>query len=312
MGYALSNQGGKWIAEGSLDSGRAVRFEVGDGTLTKEAAEAVAEMKWAARLQRSAASNTRWARDRAAAGGAAASSPARSSGASAERAAEIRQKLIAAGDAKSIPPEEGDDVDDQADDDEDDVDEEEPGQAAADEDKPDYIPPGERKEDAEEEEEGEDDEEAAELLADTIGNGIWTGVTGGVTKVCKHMKPPREPGEPHELFVKFGREGCVYRMRKLIGKGAKLSPNAKLAIGLAGTIITMLWGSEVIEEKPAEKRGAANGQATDEAKWSFKAKEAAPPAHANGVAPKNPPKLALVRTPAPPDEPPEDPIGSFS
>jgi hypothetical protein len=308
--FQLSNSKGKWWAEGTLESGRHIRFECGDATATRETAEAVASVKWAQRLSVSQASKARWAKAAAAANGGpvrrslADQQAASKATATPERAAEIRGKLLSLGDVAELDTD-GDEADDEAEGDD-------AGDAGDDDEakKADYIPPDGKRDDDDEEGDPEDDEEAAELLADVIGNGIYTGVTGGVTKVLKRAKPPREPGEPHELFVKCGREGCCYRMRKLIGKGAKLSPNAKLLIGLAGTIITMVWNSEVIEEeKPGRAAAPAKPAAAPAATSPDAPAAAAPPAHANGVA--KPPRLALVRTPSP-DAPPEDPLGSFS
>lgn len=302
--YALTNVDGKWWAEGALDSGRKVRFECGQGS--KDAAEAVAAMKWERRLQSAAASRKRWDAPRAGAA-AASSAPASKRASSPERNAAIRGKLLALGDASELPG------DDDAGDDVDDVDEGDAGGAGG----ADYIPPdGERPDDDDDDEEGEDDEEAAELLADVIGNGIYSGVTGGVTKLLKRAKPPREPGEPHELFVRYGREGCCYRVRKLIGKGAKLSPNGKLLVGLAGTIITMIWNSEVIGDDAAasaeKKPKATPAPAPRAPAAAAPSSPDAPPPHANGVAKEDrPARLALVRTDVP-DSPPEDPLGSFS
>jgi len=310
--FHLSSANGKWWAEGTLDSGRHIKFECGDATATRETAEAVASVKWAQRLSVSQASKARWNKARAHANGGpvrratADQQAASKSTTTPERAAEIRGKLLSLGDASELDVD-----DDEADDEAEGTD----GDGDSDEGKKaDYIPPdGKRDDDDNEEGDPEDDEEAAELLADVIGNGIYSGVTGGVTKLLKKAKPPREPGEPHELFVKFGREGCCYRMRKLIGKGAKLSPNAKLLIGLAGTMITMVWNSEVIEEekpgRPAAAPPPAKPAAAPAATSPDAPAAAAPPAHANGVT--KPPRLALVRTPSP-DAPPEDPLGSFS
>ena len=74
--YVLSNAGGKWIAEGQLESGRTIRFECADGTAPREAADAVAALKWRQRLQQSAASKSRWAKHAAAAGSSAPATPA--------------------------------------------------------------------------------------------------------------------------------------------------------------------------------------------------------------------------------------------
>jgi len=309
--YAVSEAGGKWFAEGTLPSGRAVRFEC-VGATTREAADAIAALKWAQRLQQSAASKSRWAKV------GDSSSGASSSPAAAARNATIRGKLLSVGDAKPI-----DDDDDQADDDGDD-DDDDAGDAGDGATVHPSLDDAKKADDDDDEEKGEDDDEAAELLADVLGNGLYDGViVGGIAKVMKHRKPPHRPGEPHELFVRYSREGCCYRMRKLVGKDSKLGPNGKLAIGLVGTIAMMLWNAEPIEEQPAaaaapaaapaEPRGNLNGEAADAGKGSFKAK--APAAAAASSPAPRPSHLSLVRAgvngepPKPPDDGP--PWGSF-
>lgn len=309
--FKLSKVGETWWAEGTLESGRVVKFDCGSGS--KERAEGIAEQRWERKLAASNASKKRWANfaEKKHATTAATSSPTNgapppppssaASKGSPARNAELRGKLLSLGDGKPINPDAAADPDEDEDED-DDQDDDAPEKGA------DYIPPGAARED-EDDAPDEDEEEAAELLADLIGNGIYSGVTGGVTKFCKSMKPPKRPGDPHELFVRYGREGCCHRMRKLIGKGAKLSPNAKLLIGFGGTIITMLWNAEDIEEQPRTAAAAAAAPAAP----ARPAAPAAPP-HANGTAPK----LALVKQreqpAAAPPRPPEDdpPLGKFS
>ncbi len=302
--YSLSEAGGRWVCEGTLESGRAIRFDVGEGTLTREAADAVAALKWGQRLQQSAASKSRWAKHYGAAGGAS-STPATPSPAAAERNAKIRAKLVGVGDAKPIDEDatvhpsldDAKAADGQADDDDDDDDVDEAG---------------------------EDDDEAAEVLADVIGTGIYNGlIVGGTTKLLKRAKPPKRPGDPHELFVRYGQEGLCYRVRKLIGKDAKLGPNGKLAIGLAGTIVMMLWNAEDLEPEA----GAA-AAAPPPAPAPPRAREAAAAAGAQTAENQKPrTELRLVRPPAaptppapppgsskpPPAPPPDDgnPIGTF-
>jgi hypothetical protein len=292
--------GGEWFAVGKLDSGREVRIACGKGS--RERAEGMAEEKWRRRLQSAAASRKRWDKYRARSG---APAPAASSSAAkpdaAARNAEIRGKLLALGDAKPGPTDAGEEADPI-----------EPDEV---------IPPGEvgdehgqgddEQDEAgeEEEEEGEDDEEAAEFLAEQLGAGTINLVSGLVTRGLKRLKPPRRPGEPHEKFVDFARQGATKKWSKLVGKHSKLSANGKLMVGLGGMIAMMVWNSEPIEQaKPAAAAppaptAAASPDAPEPAPSS-------PPAAA-------PPKLEVVKgpknTPPPaPAGPPEAPLGKFS
>jgi len=307
--YSLSNDGTNWIAEGALESGRKFRIVCAPATSPREAAEAVADLKLAQRLQQSAASKTRWAKHEAAA--AAANPPAPATPAAAEKHAAIRARLLSVGDSKSDPDV---DVDDDAGDDD-------AGDATVHPSLDDAKAADAGGED-DDEEHGEDDDEAAEVLADVIGNGIFNGlIVGGTTKLMKRAKPPKRPGEPHELFVRYGREGCCYRIRKLIGKDAKLGPNGKLAIGLAGTIAMMLWNAEEIVDEAAAAAPARPNAPPAPAPAKAAAAAAAAAAPAADQKPRT--ELRLVRPPAAPPAPapgsarpttpPEDdnPIGRF-
>lgn len=316
--FKLSKRGDTWFAEGTLESGRAISIDCGKGT--KDRAEGIAEEKWKRKLSASNASKKRWEKFAARSSapptpsnGSAPPSPTPApspSASTAERAAEIRGRLLALGDAKPI------DDGDQADDDDDDDDDQ-----ADDEKGPDYIPPGAKRDDDEDDEAGEDDEEAEEFLAEMLGNGAVTLVTGGVTKVLKRRKPPQRPGEPHEKFVDYARQGFTYRARKLIGKNAKLGPNGKLFVGVGGIIAMMLWNAEEIEpeqraEPPARAAAPPPRPPAAAPSPAPAAAAAAPPAHANGTsngAHAPPSHLALVRPASDGEAPAEDdPLGRFS
>jgi hypothetical protein len=307
--YSLSNDGSHWIAEGQLASGRAIRFTCAPASSTKEAADAVAALKWAQRLQQSAASKSRWAKH-AANGAPASSTPA--SPAAADRNAQIRARLVSVGDSKPLD-------DDDDDDDGDDDDPTDPGaKGPIDPDSVHDSPEDAKRVDADDDEDaGDDDGEAAEVLADVIGTGIYNGlIVGGTTKLLKRAKPPKRPGEPHELFVRYGQEGLCYRVRKLIGKDAKLGPNGKLAVGLAGTIVMMLWNAEDLEPEaaPAQERPAAAAPATPAPAPAKAAAAAAAPAGAPDQKPRT--ELRLVRRPAAPATPAtpaeeDNPLGRF-
>jgi hypothetical protein len=310
--YSLSKAGGRWVCEGTLESGRAIRFDCGAEAAPEAAAAAVAELRWKQRLQQSAASKSRWAKH-AAGGSSPATAPA-TSAAAAARNARIRERLVGVGDGKPIDPDDDDDAAGAGDD----GDATDPGGKKPIE--PDSVhdsPDDAKSVDADDEEEGGDDGEAAEILADVIGTGIYNGlIVGGTTKLLKRAKPPKRPGEPHELFVRYSQEGLCFRVRKLIGKDAKLGPNGKLFVGLAGTIVTMLWNAEDLEPEAAP--AAAPAPAAPRAP---REREAAVSAAAHAADQKPRTELRLVRPPAAPaaapgstsPAPPDDsnPIGTF-
>ncbi len=315
--FTLSKKGDTWFADGELESGRKISIDLGKGS--RDRAEGLAEEKWKRKLSASHASKKRWEKFAARSSTSSAPpsppngsapppptpspSPSASTG---DRAAEIRGKLLSLGDAKPIDDDQADDDDDQGDDDE--------------PEKGDYIPPGAKPDDDEQRDDddaGEDDEEAEEFLAEMLGNGAVTVVTGTVTKVLKRRKPPMTPGEPHEKFVDYARQGFTHRARKLIGKNAKLGPNGKLFVGVGGIIAMMLWNAEEVapeQRADAPARPAAPPPPPPPARPA--AAPAPPPAHANGTtngktAP--PSHLALIKPSTDEDSAPDDdPLGRFS
>jgi hypothetical protein len=96
---------------------------------------------------------------------------------------------------------------------------------------------------------GDDDGEgeAGELLADLLAEAGVNGTIKLTADRIRKAKPPRRPGEPNETCVTWAREGLQFRLRRLLGRAGTLGPTAKCLVGLSGIVVSMWWGSEVIE-----------------------------------------------------------------
>lgn len=121
----------------------------------------------------------------------------------------------------------------------------------------------------------DEDQEADEFLADVLASATVSGVIKGVNKNLAKKNPPQR-SKPHPTTVRWGQEGLSYRLEKLMGRGV-MGPNAKLALGFGGMILTMYLNAEDI---PAHERGAPRPPSTD----ARASGPAAPAPHANGAA----------------------------
>ena len=243
--YKLSKTGGRWWAEGKLDSGRPFRVDCGAGTSSRDRADAVAELHVKNKLKASHGAKARWkkfyankATTRPAGNTTAAAAPEPLEQGNTEpppAAArprlsdnELRAKLLHLGDASSSGPEavEADKV--------------------IGKDEPRY----------DEQPEDEDDpgltNEEGELLADVLATGLTTGLVWGVNRRLKKRTPPMQ-AEPHEKGLDWFQRGAAYNLKKLLGTSATLGPTGKMFVGAGIIVGSMLMNAEPIDPRDYQR-----------------------------------------------------------
>lgn len=243
--YKLSKTGGRWWAEGKLDSGRPFRVDCGAASGSRDRADAVAELHVKQKLRASVGAKARWKKfyankstTRSAGNTTAAAAPELVEEGNTEPAAaparprlsdnELRAKLLHLGDAGAGAEKESVDADE-------------------------VIPPGGEREQPEED---EDDpgltNEEGELLADVLATGLTTGLVWGVNRRLKKRTPPQY-AEPHEKGLDWFQRGAAYNLKKLLGTSATLGPTGKMFVGAGIIVGSMLMNAEPIDPRDYQR-----------------------------------------------------------